>query len=187
MIIAFEGHDGAGKGPLSQLLKKKLQSLGYKVIIRHTSLVFGKDVTKSDYDKVTKYFLYLGAINSATKRALEDEKKGIVTILDRTIYSHYVYESFADWIDPTCILTDISFIKIPNIVVHCKRMKTIKESNLYEVVEQFNYALEQLEEIRPKKLVDSYISFQDEGKVNKTFDHLWSKLKSEFPKKKGNK
>ena len=103
MFITFEGIDGSGKTTQGQLLKEKLESLGYQVLL--TREPGGTKVAEAirgillhldeKIEAMTEVFLYCGARNEHLEKIiLPALKKGYIVISDRYYHSTLAYQGF---------------------------------------------------------------------------------------------
>lgn len=104
MFIVLEGLDGCGKTTQGNILKEKLEAMGYTVHLgrepggtevseRLREIILDKTIT--DMDPVTEMYLYAAArcqlVRQVVRPALE---RGEVVILDRYVLSSIAYQGY---------------------------------------------------------------------------------------------
>ena len=103
VIIAIEGCDGSGKSTISAMLSKRMPSS--KVIEQSKRVDFLPDLRsfldgQVDNLVLARLVYFLGTNQLSSNEAAENEKKGIDTILVRSIYStkayHFAYDDLYD-------------------------------------------------------------------------------------------
>jgi len=101
--IAFDGPERVGKSTQIRMLKSYLEKKRKKVLVLHSSLLAGRDVTKFRVPREVKNFAYLAALWHAVMKSekfLKGNPKNGIVIFDRLLLTHLAFCSRYSWPRP---------------------------------------------------------------------------------------